>query len=227
MNEKNKRLVITIDGPAGSGKSTTARRVAEQLGYLYLDSGALYRAVTLAALRRKADFDNPEQLAAIARECEIALVPASAGLRVILQGEDVSEAIRLPEVASAIGPVAANPGVREALLSQQRRLGGQGGIVAEGRDMGSVVFPDAEVKVFLIASIEERARRRRLELAEKGIAVDLDELIRTIAKRDQDDSGRRISPLCKPEDALELDTTCMAIDEQVEYIVHAARQRGA
>ncbi len=227
MEIRKKRLIITIDGPAGSGKSTTARRVAEQLGYLYLDSGALYRAVTLAALRRGADFGNPDELASIARECEIGLVFASTGLKVYMQGEEVSEEIRLPEVAGAIGPVAANPGVRQALLSQQRRLGENGGIVAEGRDMGSVVFPEAEVKVFLVASIEERARRRRMELAAKGIEVDLEELIRTIAKRDRDDSGREISPLCKPEDALELDTTSLTIAEQVEWIVRAARQRGA
>ncbi|HOT98798.1 MAG TPA: (d)CMP kinase [bacterium] len=227
MSAAIKKVTITIDGPAGSGKSTTARRVAARLGYLYLDSGALYRAVTLAALRRQCDFHDSEALAQIARTCRIELIPGPEGLLVLLEGEDVSTAIRTPEVAAAIGPVAANAGVRQALLAQQRRMGERGGIVAEGRDMGSVVFPRAEVKIYLVASIEERARRRQKELAERGRYVELDDLVRSIRKRDEDDSQRDVSPLIKPEDALELDTTRLSIDEQVDWIVAIAKERGA
>lgn len=227
MNAAAKKVTITIDGPAGSGKSTTARKVASRLGYLYLDSGALYRAVTLAALRRQCDFADPAALAAVARACRIELVPGPAGLQVLLEGEDVSAAIRTPEVAAAIGPVAANPGVRQALLAQQRRMGDEGGIVAEGRDMGSVVFPRAEVKIFLVASIAERARRRQMELAEQGRFVEYEELVDAIRKRDADDSQRDVSPLVKPADALELDTTHLSVDEQVDRIVVFARERGA
>jgi cytidylate kinase len=221
MSEVKKKLIVTIDGPAGSGKSTTARKVAERLGYLYLDSGALYRTVTLAALRKQADFADPEELAEIARSIKIELHPAKKGLQVFLDQEDVTEAIRLPEVSQAIGPIAANAGVRQALLAQQRKMAEEGGIVAEGRDMGTVVFPQAEVKIFLIASIMERARRRQKELSKKGIVVDLDDLIRTIGKRDNDDSQRQVSPLLKPEGALEVDTTLLTIEEQVEWIVQA------
>ncbi|HNW60578.1 MAG TPA: (d)CMP kinase [bacterium] len=227
MSAARHKLTITIDGPAGSGKSTTARRVAARLGYLYLDSGALYRAVTLAALRQHADFSDPGALAAIARSCQIELIATPGGLQVLLHGEDVSATIRTPEVAQAIGPVAANPGVRQALLEQQRRMGEQGGIVAEGRDMGSVVFPHAEIKIFLVASIDERARRRQKELQEQGIAADYEELVRSISKRDNDDSHREVSPLRKPADALELDTTRLSVTEQVERIVEVARHRGA
>ena len=227
MEKLNRRIVITIDGPAGSGKSTTARRVAQRLGYTYLDSGALYRTVTLAALRQSADFTDPGQLAAVARSCNITLERSEGGLRVFLQGEEVTEAIRLPKVSQAIGPVAANPGVRSALMVQQRSLGAEGGIVAEGRDMGTVVFPGAQLKIFLVASIHERARRRQKELAEKGILVDIDEIAVTISKRDNDDSQRAVSPLLKPEDALELDTTSLTVEEQVEWIVRAALAYGA
>lgn len=218
-------LIITIDGPAGSGKSTTARLVAQQLGYLYLDSGALYRAVTLAALREGAEMSDPAALAAIARRCRIELRAGSEGLAVFLQGEEVTEAIRHPEVSAAIGPVAANAGVRAALLEQQRRLGQAGGIVAEGRDMGSVVFPGADLKIFLVASIAERARRRQKELAEKGISMSLEALEAGISKRDHDDSSREVSPLVRPQGALELDTTALSVAEQVETIVSAARER--
>ena len=227
MVKENKSVIVTIDGPASSGKSTTARRVAERLDFLYLDSGALYRVVTLAALRRQADFSDPGQLAAIAADCEIELQPAKEGLHVFLYDEDVSDAIRMPEVSRAIGPVAANPGVRQALLSHQRKMAEKGSIVAEGRDMGTVVFPQADIKIFLIASLAERARRRQKELAEKGITVDHDELERAISKRDNDDSSRSVSPLLKPEGAFVLDTTRLTIDQQVEWIIRAVLERSA
>lgn len=220
----SRRLIITIDGPAGSGKSTTARLVAHQLGYLYLDSGALYRAVTLAALREAVDMTDAAAMAALARRSRIELRAGSAGLAVFLQGEEVTETIRHPEVSAAIGPVAANAGVRAALLEQQRQLGQEGGIVAEGRDMGSVVFPQAELKIFLVASIAERARRRQQELAAKGISMSLAELEAGISKRDRDDSSREVSPLIRPPGALELDTTALTVAAQVETIVGAARE---
>ncbi len=227
MDATHKKIIITIDGPAGSGKSTTARNVARRLGYLYLDSGALYRAITLAALERQVDFTNPDALVRIAENVTIVLEPDENELIVRLDGVDVTQAIRLPRVTQAIGPVAANAGVRKALLKQQRSMAAQGGIVAEGRDMGTVVFPEADLKFFLIASIAARAQRRMRELEKKGIHIDLDTLIQEIRKRDDDDSSRDVSPLRKPNQSIEIDTTGLSIEQQVDHIVRIAVEYGA
>ncbi len=227
MTAKRKSFIIAIDGPAGSGKSTTAKLVAQALGFLHLDTGAMYRAVTLAALRQKADFADEKLIVQIAKKCKIDLRPRRSGLQVFLDGEEVTEAIRLPEVTEAVGPVAGNPGVRKVLVELQRAFAKNAGVVAEGRDIGTVVFPDADLKIYLVASLEERARRRQAEMAQNGIHLRSDELMAAIKRRDDDDSMRKHSPLKKPEDAVVLDTSNMSIEQQVSFVVNAARQRGA
>jgi len=227
LTAKRKSFIITIDGPAGSGKSTTAKLVAQSLGFLHLDTGAMYRAVTLAAIREKADFGNEKQIVEIAKKSKIDLRPQGSVLRVFLNKEEVTDAIRLPEVTEAIGPVAGNPDVREILVELQRTFAKGEGVVAEGRDIGTVVFPDADLKIYMVASLEERARRRQAEMAQNGIQICSDELMANIKRRDDDDSLREHSPLKKPEDALVLDTSGMSIEQQVDFVVDAARQRGA
>lgn len=214
-----KAFIITIDGPAGSGKSTTARRVAERLGYSYLDSGALYRAVTWAALEQNLDLQDSERVARLAEQLDLDVQAVEKGLRILVNGRDVSHEIRMPEVTRAIAPVAANPGVRRALLQTQRRFGDQGGVVAEGRDMGTVVFPDADVKFFMVASLQERGKRRQAELAAKGVAVPLEELMNALQQRDDSDSRRTHSPLLRPQEAIDIDTSRLSIDEQVDLVI--------
>lgn len=217
-------LVITIDGPAGSGKSTTAREAAAELGFVYLDSGALYRAVTWAGLDGKIDLSDEARVTALAERLDIVLRPVADGLQVLVNGEDVSSAIRTPEVTKAIAPVAGNAGVRRALLPTQRNMALQASLVAEGRDMGSVVFPHADLKFFMVASITERARRRQAELAAKGLQIVMAELIAMINQRDQSDAGREHAPLIKPEGAIEIDTSALSVAEQVELVVAQARR---
>jgi len=221
-------FVVTIDGPAGSGKSTTARLAADQLGYTYLDSGALYRAVTLAVLHKQVNLLDEKQVTELAADLHIKLQASHNGLRVYMDGHDVTLEIRTPRVTEAIAPIAANPGVRKALLDAQRQFAQQGGVVAEGRDMGTVVFPDADCKFFMIASIEERSRRRQAELAGKGMDLSLAEIAEMIAHRDQTDSNRASAPLRRPEGAIEIDTSKLSIEEQVELVVRKVRnKRGA
>jgi cytidylate kinase len=199
-------MVVAVDGPAGAGKSTVARAVADALGFTYLDSGAMYRAVALDVI------ENGGAASERADELELEL-----GDRVVANGRDVTEAIRSPEVAEAASRVATNPKVRAALVEKQRELLSQGNWVAEGRDIGTVVAPDADVKVFLTASAEERARRRAEELG-----TDLDTVRRDQALRDAQDEEREISPLLRADDAVELDTTGLSIDEVVRRIVDLA-----
>lgn len=214
-----KSFIITIDGPAGSGKSTTARRVAERLGYSYLDSGALYRAVTWVALQQHLELQDSERVTRLAEQLSLDMQVVENDLRILVNGRDVSHEIRLPEVTQAIAPVAANPGVRRALLETQRRFGEQGGVVAEGRDMGTVVFPDADVKFFMVASLQERARRRQAELAAKGVPVPLEELMNALQQRDDSDSRRTHSPLLRPQEAIDIDTSRLSIEEQVDLVI--------
>jgi len=221
------KIVIAIDGPAGSGKSSTAKNVAELLNYTFLDSGAMYRAVTLAVLRQNTDPRDEENVAKIVDSCDIQFKDHTVPQRVLLNGNDVSDEIRTPEVTQAIAPVAANPQVRKILVKKQRHLGENGGIVAEGRDMTSVVFPDAELKVFMQASLDERARRRRKDLLEKGKDVSLEQLKVDIQKRDQSDSEREHGALKMVKDALVIDTSNLSMQEQVDLIVEQARKKGA
>ncbi|UCE30478.1 MAG: (d)CMP kinase [Burkholderiales bacterium] len=214
--------VIAIDGPTASGKGTVAARVAQVLGFHLLDSGALYRLVALAALRRGLPLDAP---AALAR-CAAALDASFDGGRVRLDGEEVGEAIRAEAVGNAASRVAAHPQVRTALLERQRGFRRAPGLVADGRDMGTVVFPDATVKVFLTASVESRADRRYKQLMEKGFSVNLCDLLRDLSERDARDSQRAAAPLRPAEDAFVLDTTALDIDEAVAAVLEFCERNG-
>jgi cytidylate kinase len=210
-------MVIAIDGPAGAGKSTVARGVADALGFTYLDSGAMYRAVALAAVRSRADLDDGEALGGLARGLELEL----DGGAVRLDGEDVSGEIRTPEVTAAASRVSVHPEVRDAMVAQQRGMIAARDYVAEGRDIGTVVSPDSPLKVFLTASPEERARRRAAESGERARDV-----LAAMQDRDRRDSEREHGALRAAEDAVELDTTGVAIDEVVGRVVKLARERG-
>ncbi len=224
---EHRKITIAIDGPAGSGKSSTAQKVAQELGYLFLDSGAMYRAVTLHVLQDIADPHDAEASRRAAERSDIEFVRDGNIQRVYLNGVEVTEVIRKPLVTNNIAPVAANPAVRDILVQKQRAIGANGGIVAEGRDIGTVVFKDAELKIFMSASIEERAKRRQKEMMQKGLRVDLDKLKQEIRLRDKSDSTREHGALKKAPDALVIDTSNMSFDQQVAFIVAKARERGA
>ncbi|MBK7032147.1 MAG: (d)CMP kinase [Ignavibacteria bacterium] len=213
-----KKIIVTIDGPAGAGKSTTARRVAERLGYVYIDTGAMYRAITLAALREGTAMTDHD-LGELASGTEIHMEPGFNGQTVMMNGEDVTKAIRQADVTSSVSQVSTFPSVRRALVLRQRGMGFNGGVVMDGRDIGSVVFPNAEVKVFLIADPEERIRRRLAEALDRGEQIDADQVRAQIMGRDKLDSERADSPLIKPDGATEIDTTRLTIDNQVEQIL--------
>lgn len=220
-----RKLIIAIDGPVGSGKSTLARRVAALMGYVYIDTGAMYRAVALKALRRGVPLDAAGQLTALAGDTRIDLRAEDGGQRVFLDGEDVTSAIRTPEVSQGASKVAVVPGVRHVLVAEQRRAGAQGGVVMEGRDIGSVVFPDAELKIFLTASPEIRAERRWREHQQKGDAIDLPRTLDEIHERDRRDSGRASSPLVRAKDAVVVDSTAMDPEEVARLVVMLAKNQ--
>jgi cytidylate kinase len=219
-----RKMVITIDGPAGSGKSTTARMVARRLGYLYLDTGAMYRAMTLKAMRSGIDPLDGDRLGRLARDTDIAVRADPGGTRIILDGNDVTDELRKRDVTRNASPVSAAAGVRKRMVELQRQLGGGGGIVAEGRDMGSVVFPDADTKIYLDAELRCRATRRRRELEEAGKPADLSQIESEIRDRDLYDSGREHSPLVVPSGATVIDTTNLTIDEQVERVLREVKK---
>lgn len=217
----NHTPVIAIDGPSASGKGTVAERVAAALGFRYLDSGALYRLATLQALRRGAPLDDAEALAAIARNLEIAFRDG----KLWLAGEDVTEAVRTEAVSAATSRVAASPAVREALLARQRAFREGPGLVADGRDMGSVVFPDATLKVFLTADVATRAERRHKQLMEKGMCAKMTDVVEELRQRDARDSARPVAPLRHYPDAVFLDTTRLTIDQAVGQVLAWYRER--
>ena len=221
------KLIIAIDGPVGSGKSTLARRVAEMIGYLYIDTGAMYRAVAMKALRRGISFDSTDALTALAGETHIDLRQQNGTQQVLLDGEDVTSGIRTPEVAQAASKVAVISGVRKVLVAEQRRAGQQGGVVMEGRDIGSVVFPDAQLKIFLVASPEIRAERRWREHEQKGDHIDLRRTLEEIHERDRRDSERASSPLVQAPDAVVVDSTAMEPEEVARLVVMLAQNKAA
>ena len=217
-------LIIAIDGPVGSGKSTLARRVAELMGYVYIDTGAMYRSIALKALRRDVPLEAADPLTALAADTRIDLRAQDGGQQVFLDGEDVTSAIRTPEVAQAASKVAVVPGVRRVLVAEQRRAGGRGGVVMEGRDIGTVVFPDAELKIFLTASPEIRAERRWREHQQKGDSIDLARTLDEIRERDRRDREREDSPLVRAKDAVVVDSTAMEPEEVARLVVMLARE---
>ncbi len=220
-----KKIIIAIDGPAASGKSTTAKRVASVLGYLHIDTGAMYRAIALKVLRHKIEPSDSSSIAALASSTSVQLQLHNGNVDVLLDGILVNEEIRSPEVTNIVSAVSAVSRVRELMVNEQRAMGKNGGIVLEGRDIGTVVFPSAELKIFMIADARERAVRRQKEMQGKGVAVDLDNLKNEIAERDRIDSTREASPLKKADDAVVLDTTHLSIDEQVQFIVARAKEK--
>ena len=233
-------VIVAIDGPAGAGKSTVARRLADQLGFLLLDTGALYRVVALAARRADVPWTDEQGVAQVAerlvREEAIALEradrsappdPGGSAVRVLIAGDDVSQAIRTPELSLGASRVSAIPAVRSALLDLQRQLGQTGGVVVEGRDIGTVVFPEAPVKFFLTASLAERARRRFDELRARGVDGDLESTRREVEERDRADRERPVAPLRQAEDAILVDSTDRPVDEIISEMARLVEARTA
>jgi cytidylate kinase len=220
------KKIIAIDGPAGSGKSTTAKLVAQRLGFLYLDTGAMYRAITLKALESGVEVNDEENLEKLTKNSEISFENKNGTNRIRLDGRDVTEKIREPQVNRNVSYVSMHKRVRKMLVEKQKRMGEESDLVAEGRDTTTVVFPRA-FKVYLDASLEERAKRRFLELKEKGIQTTQEEQTAEISKRDQLDSGREASPLLRDKDAVVVDTTDLTIEQQVDRVIQLFRRESA
>ncbi|TMJ06599.1 MAG: (d)CMP kinase [Bacillati bacterium ANGP1] len=217
--------IVAIDGPVGAGKSTVARGVAQRLRFRYVDTGAMYRSVAWAVLQRGVSLSDERAVTALARSVRIDFVTDPLGQRVLVDGVDVTEAIRTPQVSDGASIVSVYPGVREAMVTIQRRMGVDGGVVMEGRDIGTVVFPDAEIKVFLDASLDERARRRFEELKARGAGVDLESVRKAEEERDRRDRTRNHSPLRAAPDAVVIDSTGVPADEVVARIVQLVQRR--
>ena len=217
-------LQIAIDGPAGAGKSTVARQVARILGLTYIDTGAMYRALAWAVLSRTIDPRDTDAVSRLAQTLLITLQPAPDGPRVLADGQDITDAIRTPEISSLTSPLSAIPAVRARMVSLQQEMAARQGVVMEGRDIGTVVLPNAPVKVFLTATLARRAERRRLELAERGIVRPLDALTQEIAERDTRDGTRDTAPMVPAPDAVLLDSDTLTVEEVVTQILQLASQ---
>ena len=224
MTTRNQGAVIAIDGPSGAGKSTITRLLAERLGYIHVDTGAMFRAVALAIRRSALDTSDEEALMELCKGLNISFDRSVRGQTVLLNGEDVSAAIRTPEISLLTSRISAIKCVREILLERQREMGKAGGVVLEGRDIGTVVFPDAEVKFFLTASVEERGRRRYLELKEKGEEVTLKGTVADVARRDEQDEQREHAPLCRAPDAVEIDSSRLSIEQVLELMMGKVKE---
>ncbi len=214
-----RRLIITMDGPSGSGKSTAARGLARKLGFLYLDTGAMYRSVALKAIREKVPLDRAAALARLASRAKISFKGRGDKVRVFLDGTDVTRSIRHPSISEAASRVAVVPGVRQAMVRQQRRIGRSGGVVAEGRDTGTVVFPHAQLKFFLTASLAERARRRWRELKSSGHRVGLAQVLREARRRDIRDRSRKVAPLKAAPGAIRIDNTQLQPHQDLDILI--------
>ncbi|MBO0958137.1 (d)CMP kinase [Neobacillus sp. MM2021_6] len=220
-----KRLSIAIDGPAAAGKSTVAKIVAEKLSYVYIDTGAMYRALTYKAIVNQLNLDEEVALLDTLLSTDIKLLPSNKGQLVYLDNKDVTNEIRSSEVTNNVSIVSIHQKIREEMVRRQQAFATEGGVVMDGRDIGTHVLPDAEVKVFLLASVEERAERRHIENLQKGFPSDLEKLKEEIARRDKIDSERDIAPLKKADDAIEIDTTSLTIPEVVEKIMALVHER--
>lgn len=220
-----KGIKIAIDGPAAAGKSTIAKITAEKLGYTYIDTGAMYRALTHKALGLDIHINDGVKLEKLLHETDIVLIPTSDGQSVIVDGKDVSEAIRSQDVTKAVSAVATHNGVRELMVEKQRDLSDDSGVVMDGRDIGTDVLPDAQLKIFMTASVEERARRRQEENVKRGIESSFEQLKHEISERDRADTEREVSPLRQADDAVFIDTTSLSIVEVAEKISQLAKER--
>ncbi|GFO64517.1 (d)CMP kinase [Geomonas paludis] len=218
-------VIVAIDGPSGAGKSSLTKLLAQRLGYIHIDTGAMFRAVALMSKRAGIATDDDARLAELCRGLEVTFVRDGENCRVLANGEDVSTEIRTEEIGLLTSAISARKPVREALLTMQRAMGAKGGVILEGRDIGTVVFPDAEVKFFLSASAEERGRRRYLELAARGDKATLEETIAKVIQRDQQDEGREHAPLKQADDALPIDSTSLSIEEVLTVMENAVRER--
>jgi len=225
LHARPKGLIIAIDGPSGAGKSTLTRLLAGRLGYLHIDTGAMFRAVALAARRACIAVDDGEALALLCRGLTISFARNDGDGRVLLNGEDISDLIRTPEISLLTSRVSAMKSVRDCLIEQQREMGMAGGVVLEGRDIGTVVFPDAEVKFFMTASIEERGRRRYQELMAKGEDVSLQGTTAEVARRDTQDEQREHAPLRKATDAIDIDSSGLSIEEVLTLMEKKVKER--
>ena len=217
-----KKINIAIDGPAASGKSTTAKLLAKKLGFIYVDTGAMYRAATLHILRNHIDPGNETAVLSCLSDMNISIKLVNGEQRTYLNGEDVSDLLRTPEINRAISAIASYPGVRTMMVRQQQRLASGGGVIMDGRDIGTVVLPDAELKIFMIADLQERAKRRLKEMTKANENIDLQEVITDIKRRDELDAARSTGPLKKADNARELDTSALTIEQQVEQIARWA-----
>lgn len=223
MNRTN--VAVAIDGPSGAGKSTISKRIAQDMGFIYVDTGALYRAVGLYIWKNKISFTDTGRIISLLPDIKVSLAYTEGGQRVFLNGEDVTNSIRTPEISMYASAVSAIPEVRGALFHLQRELAAHNNVIMDGRDIGTVVLPDATVKIFLTATAEDRAKRRYLELLQKGVATSFDEVLKDMKTRDQNDSSRDVAPLKPAEDALLVDTTGNTFEESVAKISQMIKEK--
>jgi len=219
LNGKSKRLIIAIDGPSGAGKSTVAKLLAKRLGYLYIDTGAMYRALAFKAKEGLIEIEDEDALSKLASKIKIHIINRDDQTFIICDEKDVTEAIRTPEISRLASEISKKSGVREELVKKQREMAKAGGVVLEGRDIGTVVFPNADIKFYLDANIEERGRRRHQELLAKGQVISFEETLKEVMQRDQNDMFREHSPLKKAEDAVFIDSTNLSVEEVVQKML--------
>lgn len=221
----NNKIRIAIDGPAAAGKSTVAKKIAAKLSIVYIDTGAMYRALTYKALQENMNVEDEDEMTMLLQQTEIRLFQHEDGQRVLLDEQDVTDEIRLEKVSNSVSHVASHAKIRERMVEEQKKLANDISVVMDGRDIGTHVLPNAEVKIFLIASVEERAERRHKENLEKGYTSDLSQLMEDIRQRDERDTNREVSPLVKAEDAISIDTTSLSIEKVVEQILQAIEKK--